>query len=116
MACQQEIRALECEFSDNDSSDPTPDLVCETQVRKGRRKIAWKKITEFESEGEAKVYLGDNWKHWKTNRTKLDERISHIFTASAMGRNSLHRQSMNMFLGGNLLCLSQKTFMMIAWE
>ena len=87
MACQPELCALECELSDEDSSDPIPAPIREViSVPRSRRKILWNRVIEFDSEAEAKIYVADNWGHLRTNRTKLDQRRSEVFYCRLHGR------------------------------
>ena len=94
MACQPEICALECELSDEDSFDPIPAPIREIiTAPRSRRKIMWMKVTEFDSEAEAKIYVGDNWGHLRTNRTKIDQRRSDVFYCRLHGRPGCLTQS-----------------------
>ena len=72
-----EIRALECELVDSDCSDQELLPVSLPKSKRGRRKIVWEKTLEFDTEDEVRNYLADYWKHWKCNRTKMDERQSY---------------------------------------
>lgn len=75
------------EQSGRDCSDPVPPEVGGSEPRKTKRKIIWKKVTEFDNEMEAELYLADSWTHWKTNRTKLDSRKSSIFYCKRHGKS-----------------------------
>ena len=94
MACQPEICALECELSDEDSFDPISAPIREIiNAPRSRRKIVWMKVTEFGREAEAKIYVGDNWGHLRTNKTKIHQRRSEVFYCRLHGRSGCLTQS-----------------------
>ena len=116
MACQPEIWALECELSDGDGFDPAPALTSRPKPRRARRKILWKKVIEFDTEAEAKVYVGDNWKHLRTNRTKLDDRRSEVFYCQRHGKSCPPQAKYEHTPGEISLCLNPKIHTTRAWE
>ena len=50
-------------------------------------------MTEFDSEAEAKICVGDNWGHLGTNSTKLEQRRSEVFYCWLHGRPGCLTQS-----------------------
>ena len=82
---QPDLCALECEFSDNEDIESQIPLPVAKQ-RQPRRKIVWKRVSEVETEGEARAYFVENWSHLRTQTTKIEQKTSNTYYCRWHGR------------------------------